>query len=150
MIDTATSTHEGLRVWARGMYPLEAGVELLIRTGLAQPWQPWIKPTDRPDMYWVDVDQLHDDMIGPYSGGQIRLLHIAASLLDGAPVNLHRDIAGLDRGNLELVLAAIAHAGGSHEHSGDLGPDPNGRLVGHDGVRMGFTKLGSLYPWPQD
>ncbi len=37
---------------------------------------------------------------------------------------------------------AIAHAGGSHEHSGDLGPDPNGRLVGRDGVRMGFTKVG--------
>lgn len=32
------------------MYPLEAGVELLIRTGLAGPGQPWIKPTDRPDM----------------------------------------------------------------------------------------------------
>ena len=43
----------------------------------------------------------------------------------------------------------IAHAGGSHEHSGDLQPDPDGKW-NLNGVRHGFRRLPSLYPWPED
>lgn len=50
---------------------------------------------------------------------------------------------------MQLILAAVAHSSGSHEHTGGLVPDPQGRLVGRDGIiRMGFQRLGSLHPWP--
>jgi len=57
-----------------------------------------------------------EDNCGALSGGETRLLRIAASLLGGPPVDLSRNLAGLDREHLQLVLDAIAHAGGSHEH----------------------------------
>lgn len=75
------------------------------------------------------------------------MLRIAAALLGGQPVNLYEDIPGLDRDHLDLVLAAIAHAGGSHQHS-DLMPDPNGKMVTSSGDRMAFHTLGTLHAWP--
>lgn len=83
------------------------------------------------------------------SGGETRLLRVAASLLDGTPVDLYENLAGLDRDHITLVLAAIAHAAGSHEHSGDPVPDPAGGFT-VNGVRMSFQRLPSLFPWPQD
>ena len=49
------------------------------------------------------------------SSGQLRLLRAAASLADGRPVDLGDAASGLDRRHLQLLLAAISHAGGSHE-----------------------------------
>ena len=149
MSTTAIQVTDALRAWAKGIYPIEAGVELLIRTALAGAGAPWIRPNaDVPDRWWVDVDQISADTIGVYSGGQQRVLRIAAALMGGEPSNLYEDVAGLDREHLALVLAAIAHAGGSHEHSGDLQPDPEGRW-NLNGVRHGFSRLPSLYPWPE-
>jgi hypothetical protein len=57
-------------------------------------------------------------MIGGYSGGEQRLLMIAASL--GADqevpvtISLEDELPGLDREYAQLVLAAIAHAAGFH------------------------------------
>lgn len=149
---TDTDTAEAVRAWAKGSYPLEAGVELLIRTGFAGPGHPWINQGGEvaAGRCWVDVDQINDDTIGVYSGGERRMLRIAASLLGGTPVNLYEDVAGVDRYHLALVLAAIAHAGGSHQHSGGLVPDPNGRYRDSDGVRLSFERLGSLYEWPEN
>lgn len=100
-----------LRAWAKGVYSAEAAVELLIRTGFAQPGHPWCQPDG-----WVDFEILRDGISG-YSSGEQRLLRIACSLFGTEPVDLSEDIPGLDRKYLDLVLAAIAHAGGSHEHS---------------------------------
>jgi len=81
---------------------------------------------------------LHES--GAFSGGEQRLTRIAVSLIDpDAPVQLHEDIPGLDREGLSLVLAAIAHANGSQEHSG---------LVTDDTGRTGFTRLDTAYAWP--
>lgn len=66
-------------------------------------------------------------------------MRIAASLLSGPPVDLAEDVPGLDRHNAALVLAAIAHANGSHESS-DMTFDT-------DGKPAGFHALGSLHPW---
>lgn len=143
------TTIDGLRLWAQGTYPLEAGIELLARAfggRFAGAGHPWVRPT-LAGSYYLDVDQITEDTIGAYSGGEQRMLRIAASLLGGAPVNLFEELPGLDREHVELVLAAVAHAAGSHQHSGDLVPDPEGRYVSN-GVRMGFAKLDSLYPWP--
>ena len=56
---------------------------------------------------------MNDDNYGALSGGETRLLRIAASLLDGPPVDLNGSLAGLDRQHCQLVLAAIAHASGA-------------------------------------
>jgi hypothetical protein len=111
MTTTQAETHAALRTWAKGIYPLEAGVEVLIRISdgrFAASSQPWIQTGDDPGWSWVDVDQLTNDNLGALSGGQARMLRIAASLLGGAPVSLYEAIARLDRGHLQLVLAAIA------------------------------------------
>lgn len=147
-----TDVHNALRGWAKGLYPLEAGVELLIRSSegrFANPGQPWVQQGEDPGWWWIDVEQMNEDNYGAFSGGEIRLLRIAASLLDGQPVDLSRNLPGLDREHLRLVLAAIAYASGSHEHTGPPVPDPQGRYVDHDGVRMSLTRLGSLFPWPR-
>lgn len=151
MTTTKVETHAALRFWAKGIYPLEAGVELLIRTSdgrFAARSQPWIQPGDDPGWWWVDVDQFTNDNFGTLSGGEARMLRIAASLLGGATVSLDEAIPGLDRDHLQLVLAAIAHANGSHEHSGPPIPDPEGWYRTSDGTRMSIPRLGSLYPWP--
>jgi hypothetical protein len=50
--------HAELRIWARGLYPLEAATELLIRAGFARRHHHWVvrEPsggTD-PDTDWID------------------------------------------------------------------------------------------------
>ncbi len=67
-------------------------------------------------------------------------MSIACSLIDGSPVDLSDAIPGLDRRGTILVLAAMAHANGSHEHSGITFDD--------DGAPVGFYPETSLYPWP--
>lgn len=123
--------HEALRRWAKGVYPLEAGVELLVRTSnsrFAHPAQPWVQPGDDPGWWWIDVDQMNEDNYSGLSGGETRMLRIAASLLEGRPVDLSRNIPGLDREHFQFVLAAVARANGRHEDArwsaSDLdGPD---------------------------
>lgn len=141
--DEATPA-EGLRDWARGLYPLEAATELLIRGGYAQSWRPWVHRTEQQNgRWWIDFEHL-PDQIGGASGGERRFLLLAASISD--VVDLPGDtigdlVSGLDRDKVELVLAAIAHAAGTHEGS---------RIVyGEDGRATGFQRITeSLHPWP--
>lgn len=115
-----TEVDEALRRWAKGLNRLEASAELLIRAcdgRFASPGQPWVQQGDDPGWWWIDVEQMNEDNFGALSGGgETRLLRIAASLLDGQPVDLSRNLAGLDRERIQLVLAAIAHANGNQEH----------------------------------
>lgn len=145
-MSTATgNVRDRVRAWARGIYPTEAGVELLIRHGRAiYDGAPWILELDaldldRQPMAAVDVDRLLDGA-GAWSGGERRVVDLAVSLIDGRPVDLSEAVSGLDRSALALVLGAIAHANGSHEHSGVVYDDT--------GRPRGFTRLESLYPWP--
>ncbi|MEH0110761.1 hypothetical protein V6N00_13705 [Tersicoccus sp. MR15.9] len=132
-------TAEALRAWAKGMYATEAAVELLIRANLGvYASAPWIVPTG-DSRAALDPDALLDGS-GAWSGGERRLVAIVVSLLGAEPVNLAEALPGLDREHLDLLLAALAHAAGSHEHSG-LVTDETGRPTG-------FTRLDTLYPWP--
>ena len=136
---TTSEIVEGVRAWAKGVYPVEAGVELLIRQGRAiYSGAPWLY--DYGESVTVDVDELLAES-GSWSGGEQRVIRIAASLLGGDRVDLNDDVSGLDRTNLALVLAAIAHANGSHEHS-EL-------RFNADGTPQGFDAAPSLYPWPE-
>jgi len=115
-----SEVHEALRRWAKGLYPLEAGVELLVGAfggRFANPGQPWVQQSDDPGWWWIDVEQMNEDNYGALSGGETRLLRIAGSLLGGPPVDLSRNLAGLDREHLQLVLVAAAHASGVQERS---------------------------------
>lgn len=102
--------HAQLRDWAHGMLPVEAATELLIRTGWASPGYLWMKREDNGRV-WIDFAAI-PDAIGGYSGGEQRVLRIAASLGADSPVILGDEVTGIDRNITQLVLAAIAHAAG--------------------------------------
>jgi hypothetical protein len=46
------------------------------------------------------------------SGGEGRVLRLAASLTHGIPVNLNDAVTGLDHTNIDLVVQAVLHAAG--------------------------------------
>lgn len=141
------SVHDGLRGWAKGVYPLEAATELLIRSGFADPSLPWVfrcdTDSDPERAHWHGIDfERIPELLGGMSGGERRFLLIAASIGSGSvEVNLHESFSGLDRDRVDLILAALAHAAGTHE----------GRLVVVDGD-AGTLSFGeayeSLHPWP--
>ena len=129
----------GLRDWARGMYATEAAVELLARAfsgRFASAGQPWIR--HRPGGYWLDVDALAEHMSG-LSGGEERVLTVVGALVSDEPLpDLAGILAGVDRDNLTLILAAFSHAAGSHQHS----------LVRWDGQTAVYYRPGPVLPWP--
>ena len=145
------SVANDLRSWAKGLYPLEAGVEVLIRAfggRFAQPGHSWIRQGEAAG-WWVDERELCDANLEALSGGEQRVLRLVAALLGGHPVSLYETVPGLDRGVMDLILAALAHANGSHEHNGRPVPDPNGRYRSSNGARFSLPRLGSLHPWPE-
>ncbi|NCT89524.1 hypothetical protein GXB85_00945 [Cellulomonas sp. APG4] len=134
-VDTRTSTR--LRQWAAGLLPLEAAVELLLRAfggRFADPALPWVRVDG--DVTWLDPDALREHA-AVLSGGERRLLFVVASLLDERPLGVVDVVTGLDRENLHLVLAAFAHAGGSHTAT---------VLERVDGT-VRFSTPGALVPW---
>ena len=142
-------THaDDLRAWAKGPYATEAATEMLLRSfggRFAEPGNPWVHVSESPEgshqvRAWIDFAALPEET-GPLSGGERRFLMVAASLAEDVPVVLGDVVPGLDRANLELLLAAIAHAGGSHQHSG--------MTFDENGTPRSFTHLTTLYPWPQ-
>jgi hypothetical protein len=138
-------THDDeLRAWAKGSYTLEAATELLLRAfggRYARTGHPWVRQEDTEGSVWIDFTAVPEHLDG-LSGGERRFLLLAASLAEDVPVALGDVIPGLDRGNLDLVLAAIAHAGGSHQHS-DVRTNDDGSMV----LKPGY--LDSLHPWPR-
>lgn len=162
-MDTSTDYEAatGLREWAQGLYPTEAATELLIRAGKAQPWRPWVfdcENTDPDRAHWHGIDfQAIPEHVSGMSGGERRLMLIAAAIgSHEVEVNLNDALPGLDRTNMTLVLAAMAHANGSHEHSVT-------RMVpmefndGHGGTVTLPTQVPvpdagyapPLFPWPE-
>ena len=93
-------------------------MELLLRAfggRFARIGNPWIEGGTFD--CWVNFSAIPDH-IGALSGGEQRLLMIAASLgADNEPVDLSYAVSGLDWAMLALVLAAISHAAGSHQHT---------------------------------
>lgn len=139
MTTTTNALADRLRAWANGIYPVEAGVELLIRQGKAvYDGAPWIH--DDGDRAWLDVETLLTET-GVWSGGEQRIVAIAASLIGETRVNLAEKVTGLDRPSLTSVLAAVAHANGSHQHN-DVAFDDDGRPL--------IVRHGALYGWPPE
>ena len=112
-----------LRAHAAGLHGAEAAIELLISHRL------WLHRNDFVDNYiatgpgltnptsmaWVAwptaITALETGAL-VCSSSEARMLRIAASLAAGLPLDLGDAITGLDAANLDLVVQAIAHAGG--------------------------------------
>lgn len=135
----------GLRRWAKGIYPSEAAAELLIRFNhgrlLTTPCVEQIGD-DHGDEYAAIYPEGIEEA-GYLSGGEYRVLLIAVSLVSPTyRVPLTDVLPGLDRDALALVLATVAHASGSHEHS---------RMTfDADGIYAGSERLPALYAWPDE
>jgi energy-coupling factor transporter ATP-binding protein EcfA2 len=54
----------------------------------------------------------------PCSGGERRILQLAASLAAGTPVSLRDTVTGIDQDNAARLLTAIRHAAGQSAHNG--------------------------------
>lgn len=130
----------GLRAWARGASDQEAGVELLIRSfggRFSRRGCPWIKECEARGWFWVDVAQLVDHATA-FSGVEQRVLTVVAALIDGRPVpDLAGVMAGLDRTELQLVLAALTHAAGEQVE------------ISFEGDWFSLRRLPALVAWPE-
>jgi len=111
-----------LRAWARGIYPDEAAVELLISHGT------FLRRTDFTSRFintsargdglaaidWAAAITALDASL-PCSAGEQRMLKLAASLGDGTPVNLRDALTGIDHHGIQLVIQAVLHAAGQRK-----------------------------------
>lgn len=121
-----------LRAWARGIYPDEAAVELFIghatflhRADFTSRFIATTTSSDGTGLATIDwpaaITALGASL--PCSGGEQRMLRLAASLAGGIPVNLRDALTGIDDHNINLVITAVLHASGHrpspgfHDHS---------------------------------
>jgi hypothetical protein len=123
-MSTLPALSTALRACARGLYPAEAGVELLIShasflhrndfrhrfvrhgTSIAD------GATALAEIDWpAAVTALNTGDL-PCSGGEQRILRIAASLAHGIPVDLRDCLTGLDHHNTQRVITAVLHTSG--------------------------------------
>jgi len=141
---TGRAVQDALRSWAAGSLLLTAAVELLTRCfdgRFAAASQPWIR-VEPNGWTWLD-DQDLAASLGALSRGERRVLTVVAALADSTGarrIDLTDVVTGIDRENLDLVLAALAHAAGSHEHAG--------LEVSDDSRSARLVRLPPLHPWP--
>ena len=119
-----TPVTAALRAAAAGLHPDQAGAELLIshgcflhRADFTRYLHVTTSTTGATPLAWIDWDAAiaalgHGQL--PASGGERRILQLAASLAAGHPLSLRDTIPGLDHHNLHLVTTAIRHAAGQH------------------------------------
>lgn len=116
-----------LRAWARGIYPDEAGVELLIghavflhRADFTSRFITTPASSDGTPLAVIDWPAVIAALDGslPCSGGENRMLRLAASLAAGIPVSLRDTLTGIDGRGTQLVVQAVLHASGHRPPSG--------------------------------
>ena len=113
-----------LRAAASGIHPLEAGTSLLIDCGC------WLHREDFTSQFittatsisdgttllatidWAAAITALDSGKLPCSGGERRVLRLAASIAGGIPVSLYDNLPGLDQRNARLLINAILHTTG--------------------------------------
>ena len=121
---TAISTdplNAALRGCARGIYPDEAGVELLIAHAAFLHRDDFTSRfvghatnatgTRLAAIDWAAAIAALDAGHLSCSGGEQRMLRPAASLASGMPVSLRDTLTGIDRRNIELVITACCTRG---------------------------------------
>ncbi len=112
-----------LRACARGIYPGEAAVELLISHGTFLQRDDFtgrfidygISISDGTTLAAIDWEAVITALSSgqlPCSGGERRILMLSASLAAGIPADLRDAVTGLDDRNIQRLLTAIRHASG--------------------------------------
>jgi hypothetical protein len=116
--------HAALRACASGAFPAEAGVALLISHDIWLHRDDFTGPfvhtglsitegiTTMAQIDWPAAIAALDAGSLPCSGGEQRMLRLAASIADGIPVGLRDTLTGIDRRNIELLITAVLHARG--------------------------------------
>lgn len=124
---TPPALRAALRACAAGFYPLEAGVDLFIAHA-------WLLDrsdfrdrfvhhgisitdgiTDMAEIDWAAAINALDAGELPCSGGERRILRLAASLASGIPVDLRDATTGLDHRNIDRLVNAVLHASGQRQ-----------------------------------
>jgi hypothetical protein len=115
---TASSLPAALRAGASGLYALEAATGLFIAHGI------WLARDDfacfihhgagTAAIDWEAAASALDAGELP-SSVERRMLRLAASLADQAPVSLGEAITGIDDRNVGLLVKAILHASGRRQ-----------------------------------
>jgi hypothetical protein len=113
-----------LRASAEGLYPAEAAAELLIshafwlcrddfRNGFVDVGTSITDGTTlMATIDWPAVITALDEGGLPTSGGERRVLRLAASPADGIPVDLRDAFTGMDTANVDRAVRAMLHASG--------------------------------------
>ena len=116
-----------LRACAAGLYPLEAGVALLISNGTFLHRPRFLRPfiehgtSGGTAMAAVDWDAAVTALNAgelPCSGGERRVLLLSASLAVGIPADLRDAATGLDDRSIQHLITAIRHASGKRPGNG--------------------------------
>ncbi len=113
-------------MWAKGLLCLEAAVELLIghRSWLSRgdflaiAVESGLEVFNGREMAAVDFAAAAGALeagVLACSGGEGRVLRIAASIAEGVPVDLREAVTGLDEGNAVLAAVAVLHAAGHQD-----------------------------------
>ena len=118
-----------LRAAASGIHPLEAGTSLLIDCGC------WLHREDFTSQFittaisisdgttllasidWAAAVTALDAGKLPSSGGERRVLRLAASIAGGVPVSLSDALTSIDHQNANLLATAVLHANGQTRNS---------------------------------
>jgi hypothetical protein len=116
---TAPSLPAALRAGAAGIYCLEAAAGLIIAHGT------WLIREDSTCLIEhgtgtaaIDWEAAAAELESgglPSSGGERRMLWLAASLAGQAPVILGDAITGIDERNVGLLVQAVLHASGQRQ-----------------------------------
>jgi hypothetical protein len=118
-----------LRACASGFYPAEASTELVISHGSFLARSDFTGRfieigtsitdgiTTMASIDWPAAITALDTGNLPCSGGEQRMLRLAASLADGIPVDLRDALTGIDDHNINLVITAVLHASGKRQET---------------------------------
>jgi hypothetical protein len=128
---TADDLTAALRACAAGLYPLEAGIGLLIANGtflhrddftsrfIAVATSISDGTTPMAAIGWdAAITALHAGEL-PCSAGERRILELSSSLSGGTLVNLRDTVTGLDDGNIARLVTAILHASGKRPQNSE-------------------------------
>lgn len=125
---TTTGLATALINCAAGLYPLEAGVALLVNEGSFLHRDDFTtrfiehgtsNGTPMAAIDWDDAITALNAGELPCSAGERRILAAAASIAVGTPVDLRDTATGLDARNIHRLITAISHASGARfGHSG--------------------------------
>ena len=136
---------EALRACAGGILTAEAGISLLIDCG------GWLHRDDFTSQFIIAATSISDGTLMasidwqaavtalddgrlPCSSGERHMLRLAASIAAGIPVRLCDALTGIDHGNADIVIRAVAHATGT-------GLPGNGTIAAGPAPRPGSTTL---------